>query len=54
MKIASFSSNLTTRNLLEVIKYKSIGLKLSQLTEGILQKKNFNVVMEKMEKLPTG
>jgi len=39
MEIASFCQKLTTENLLEVMKYKIIGLKCSQLTEGILQKK---------------
>ena len=52
-EIALFLSKLTIGDLLEVIKYKITGLKRSKLTKDILHK-NFNVLMEKTEKLPTG
>jgi hypothetical protein len=39
LKKLNFYQNLTIGKLLEVIKYKIIGLNLSQLTKGILQKK---------------
>jgi len=38
MEITSFLSNLAIGNLLEMIKYKIIGLKYSHLPKGILQK----------------
>jgi len=51
MEITWYLSKLTIRNLLEMIKYKITGLKLSQLLTGIPQK-NFSVVVEEPEKAP--
>jgi hypothetical protein len=49
-----FCQKLTIGNLLEVVKYKIIALNHSQLTKGILQENNFNVLMEKAKNVPTG
>jgi hypothetical protein len=52
-KSLRFCQKLVIGILLEVVKYKIIGLKLSQLTKGILQI-NFNALMEKPETVPPG
>ena len=50
-KLLYICQKLTIRNLLEMIKYKTTGLKLSQLLTSISQK-NFNAIMEEPEKAP--
>jgi hypothetical protein len=52
-ELLNFCQKFKIGNLLKVDKYTIIGLNCSQLTKDILQK-NFNLLMEKLEKVPTG
>jgi len=55
MESLQFCQKLTNLNFLEVVKYKITGLKRSQLTKWILQKKKiFNVLKENSEKVQNG
>jgi hypothetical protein len=51
-ELLNFCQKFQFGNLLEVEKYTIIGLNCSQLTKGMLQK-YFNVLMEKLVKVPT-